>query len=376
MSRMEYKMKCLIVGGGIAGLCTAKSLRDIGCDVNLVEINSAWTVYGVGIIQQSNVVRAMAQLDLLEEYLGVSAPFEEVRLFEPDGQLKATIPQPRLAGPEYPASLGVSRLALHEVLLAAAKSRGTIIRMGVTVTALNDQTETLSVTFSDGTMGSYDLLIGCDGAHSHVRTLMLGTELKPRLTGQSVWRCAFPRPKDSNYVGIYYGPRGNAGIVPMSQNQSYLFVTTKEAPNTRFRHEELAEKMRERLSDFGGLVAEIRETITDNDGVVYRPLETIFCEEWNRGRVLLIGDAVHTMTPHLGQGAGMAIEDAVVLGQELSKPRPFPEQIAGFLARRVERCRKVTNLSVQTGDWEIENSHHAERFAMVHEVLGVTAQPI
>jgi 2-polyprenyl-6-methoxyphenol hydroxylase-like FAD-dependent oxidoreductase len=330
----------------------------------------------VGIIQQSNVVRAMAQLGLLEEYLGVSAPFDEVRLFEPDGQLKATIPQPRLAGPEYPASLGVSRLALHKVLLAAAESRGAKIRMGVTVVSFEEQAEAVSVTFSDGTSGSYDLLVGCDGAHSQIRALVFGSELKPRLTGQSVWRYSFPRPQDSNYVGVYYGPRGNAGIVPMSQTQSYLFVTTKEAPNARFHHDELAEQMRERLSDFGGPVAEIRETITDNDGVVYRPLETIFCEEWNRGRVLLIGDAVHTMTPHLGQGAGMAIEDAVVLGQELSQRRPLAEQIAGFLARRVERCRTVTHLSVQTGEWEIENSHHQERFTMVREVLGVTAQPI
>lgn len=369
-------MKCLIVGGGIAGLCAAKSLRDVGCEVDLIEVNATWTVYGVGIIQQSNVVRAMAQLGLLEEYLGVSAPFDEVRLFEADGQHKATIPQPRLAGPDYPASLGVSRLALHNVLLEAARSRGANIRMSVTVDSFEEGTEALSVTFSDGTKGSYDLLVGCDGAHSHIRTLLLGDGQKPRLTGQSVWRYSFPRPKDSNYVGVYYGPRGNAGVVPMSQTQSYLFVTTKEPPHSRVRHEELAERMRERLSDFGGPVAEIRETITDNDGVVYRPLETIFCEEWNRGRVLLIGDAVHTMTPHLGQGAGMAIEDAVVLGQELSRPRPLAEQISSFLARRVERCRKVTHLSVQTGEWEIENSHHSERFAMVREVLGVTAEPI
>lgn len=341
-----------------------------------MEVNATWTVYGVGIIQQSNVVRAMAQLGLLEEYLGVSAPFEEVRLFEADGRHKATIPQPRLAGPEYPASLGVSRLALHNVLLAAATSRGANIRMGVTVASFEEQTKTLNVTLSDGASDFYDLLIGCDGAHSRIRTLMLGSESKPRLTGQSVWRYSFPRPKDSNFVGVYYGPRGNAGTVPMSQTHSYLFVTTNEPPNTRIRHEELAQQMRERLSDFSGPVAEIRETITDNDGVVYRPLETIFCEKWNRGRVLLIGDAVHTMTPHLGQGAGMAIEDAVVLGQELLRPRPLVEQISSFLARRVERCRKVTHLSVQTGEWEIENSHHSERFAMVREVLGVTAEPI
>ncbi len=369
-------MKCLIVGGGIAGLCLAKALRDIHAEVDLLELNEKWTVYGVGIIQQSNVVRAMAQLGLLDQYLNVSSPFEQVRLFEADGSPRATIPLPRLAGPEYPASLGVSRLALHNVLLAAARASGANIRNGLSVETLENVGDHVDVTLSDGSHAAYDLVVGCDGAHSRVRRLMLGEELQPRLTGQGVWRYNIPRPDDANYLGVYYGPRGNAGVVPMSSELSYLFVTTTEDPGKRIPRDELAATMRSRLDGFGGPVAAIRDTITDDDGVVYRPLETIFAPVWNKGRILILGDAAHTMTPHLGQGAGMAIEDTVVLREELAKDQPIKEQIASFLDRRVERCRKVTYLSVQTGEWELDNSHHGERMGMIREVQELTAQPI
>ncbi len=369
-------MKCLIVGGGIAGLCLAKALRDIDVEVQLVELKSVWTVYGVGIIQQANVVRAMSQLGLLDEYLRVAFPFEEVRLFDSEGHPKATIPLERLAGPEYPASLGVSRLALHTVLHEAALKRGAQFRTGLSVTSFKNLEDRVEVTFSDGEQDSFDLVIGADGANSHVRTLLLGKQIKPTPTGQAVWRYNFARPKDLNYLGMYYGPRGNAGVVPLAENLLYLFVTTTEPEGVRIPPQDLHTVMRERLSDFGGLIAELREQITDPAGVVYRPLESVFSPIWYEGRVLLIGDAAHTTTPHLGQGAGMAIEDTVVLRDELANKRPIAKQLAAFVARRYERCKYITELSVQVGAWEIGNTHPGERMAAIRDVQVYTAAPI
>ena len=141
------------------GLCAAKALRDVGCEVDLVEISATWTVYGVGMIQQSNVIRAIiAQLGLLEELLGVSLHSTKLDSSKLMVGIRQRFLSLGLRVPEYPASLGVSRLALHNVLLAAARSRGANIRMGVTVASFEEQTETLSVTLSDGTSASYDLL--------------------------------------------------------------------------------------------------------------------------------------------------------------------------------------------------------------------------
>jgi 2-polyprenyl-6-methoxyphenol hydroxylase-like FAD-dependent oxidoreductase len=92
--------------------------------------------------------------------------------------------------------------------------------------------------------------------------------------------------------------------------------------------------------------------------------------------VLILGDAAHTSTPHLGQGAGIAIEDAVVLRDELAKPRPVEGTLRAFVERRFERCRYITALSAQVGDWEIEQSHHGERMAALSESAAFMAQPI
>src|SRR6266853_1484121 len=122
--------KILVVGGGIAGLALAVTLRDRGIGTDLVEIKKEWTAYGVGIIQQSNVVRAMAQLGLLDHYLASSFSFEKACIYDLAGNLQAVVPGKRLAGPQYPANLGISRLALHEILTSAARSKGTVVRLG------------------------------------------------------------------------------------------------------------------------------------------------------------------------------------------------------------------------------------------------------
>src|SRR3990167_2897963 len=111
---MNAVNKVLVVGGGIGGLCTAIALRRKGIEVDLIELKAEWTVYGVGIIQQSNVVREMAQLGVLDGYLDAAFAFEDVTINTTDGQQLVRIPGQRLAGPEYPANVGISRLALHQ----------------------------------------------------------------------------------------------------------------------------------------------------------------------------------------------------------------------------------------------------------------------
>ena len=106
----------LIVGGGIGGLCTAIALRQAGVAVDVVEIQPQWRVYGVGIIQQNNVVREMQRLGVLERYLDAAWPFDSVSVHTLSGQQLASFPGQRLAGEQFPANVGISRLALHNVL--------------------------------------------------------------------------------------------------------------------------------------------------------------------------------------------------------------------------------------------------------------------
>ncbi|MCS4314119.1 2-polyprenyl-6-methoxyphenol hydroxylase-like FAD-dependent oxidoreductase [Pseudomonas sp. BIGb0381] len=374
---MSAVKRVLIVGGGIGGLCAAIALRRQEIEVDLVELKAQWTVYGVGIIQQSNVVREMAKLGVLDGYLDAAYAFEDVTINTTAGEQLARIPGQRLAGPEYPANVGISRLALHQVLSDTTMALGASIRLGLSVEALEQVGEGVDVLFTDGSRGRYDLVVGADGLYSKMRGLLFGEQYSPRFTGQSVWRYNLPRAAGIDHLATFQGPAGNAGLVPLGNDQMYLFMTSHEPVNPRMEAATLATQMRQRLSGFTGLIGELREQITNSDQVVYKPLEVVFVSEpWYRGRVVLIGDAVHATTPHLGQGAGMAIEDAVVLGEELVAGGSVEQQLERFMARRYERCKFISESSVLAGDKEMAHDRCFDRIGLVRRMLEVTAEPI
>ena len=367
----------LIVGGGISGLCLAIALRDRGVAVDIAEIKTEWTVYGVGIIQQSNVVRAMADLGIVDKYLDASFPFENPCLYAPDGSLIARLPGLRLAGPDYPANLGVSRLALHKVLADEAQARGAKVTLGRTVEALAQDDVGVDVTFSDGANGRYDIVVGADGVYSRTRKLLFGDRYAPRYTGQAVWRHNFPRPEAMDHLCAYPTPDGNAGLCPLADDLMYMFVTSAEPGNPQYRSEDLPGLMRDRLKYYGGIIGELRDTISDPREIVYRPMEVLFvAEPWYRGRVILIGDAAHATTPHLAQGAGLAIEDAVVLADELENKPSVSEAFEGFHRRRYQRCKTICEGSIQVGDWELNHSPEADHKGMLVKMITLAAEPI
>lgn len=369
--------KVLIVGGGIAGLCLASAMRDQGVVTDLVEIQQSWTVYGVGIIQQSNVVRAMAQLGLLDHYLAAGFPFEEVRIADPAFNIVGKIPGFRLAGPDYPANMGVSRLRLHEVISTAAIEKGTSIRLGVTIDRIEQDADGVTVGFTDGSEGRYDLVVGADGVNSATRNMVFGPQYQPRYSGQAVWRVNFRRRPEVDCLVATNGPGTNAGLVPLSDDLMYMYLTSEEPAGSRFHPATLHTEMIRRMGAFTGLIGQLRDEITDPAAVVYRPIDTFFLDrDWFEGRVILIGDAAHTTTPHLGQGAGMAIEDAVVLAEELKGAGSLDRALTGFMARRYERCRYICEASETISRAEMARQQDLDRPGIVKAMLLKTAEPI
>jgi 2-polyprenyl-6-methoxyphenol hydroxylase-like FAD-dependent oxidoreductase len=368
--------KVLIVGGGIGGLCAAIALRRNGVAVDVVEVKSEWTVYGVGIIQQSNVVREMARLGVLDQYLEAAYAFDVVSICDQEGN-EARIPSPRLAGPQYPANVGISRLALHKVLSSTAVNLGAEVQLGLTIDSLVQDSEGVDVTFTNGNHGRYDLVVGADGLFSKVRSMLFGDKYTPHFTGQAVWRYNFARREEIDHLANFHGPMNVAGLCPLAGDLMYMYVTSHEPSNPWMDANTLAAEMRARLDGFNGLIGELRQQITDNSEVVYKPMEVVFVDEpWYQGRVLLIGDAAHATTPHLGQGAGMAIEDAVVLGDELAKSGSVAEKLERFMERRFGRCKYISEKSILAGDTEIAKDHSFDRIGLLKEMLQLTAQPI
>ena len=164
-----------------------------------------------------------------------------------------------------------------------------------------------------------------------------------------------PREPEIDQIVLQAGPTGMAGFVPIGQDLAYLFLNVRWDRSLRPSPEELLAILREKLAPFGGLTGRIRDTyIDDPAAIVFRPEEYLIAPApWHRGRVVLLGDAVHSVIPHLGQGAAQAIEDGVVLAEELGASGPDEAEDDAFTryaARRYERCKFIVEASVQIGD--------------------------
>ena len=346
-------MRTLVVGGGVAGLTLAIALCRRGVSVELVEQRPDWSVLGVGLSLVGAPLRALNSIDLAEGCLAVAFGSTTLTLGNAAGEVLQVLDRPRLNGPGFPSSAGIMRPAFHRVLVGEAEARGAGLRLGTTVAALEQRADGVEVELSDGSTGRYDLLVGADGLHSWVRSTVFPETEAPRFTGQGVWRAMLRRPVDVTGPAIYYGPRNKAGLTPVSAEEMYLFLVQNVADETRPPRERLAELLRAQLADYEGLIGTLREQIVDDAQVDYRPLYAVLVPPpWHRGRVVLIGDAVHATTPHLAAGAGLAIEDAIVLAELLDEAASIRAALERFAPRRFERCRFVVEASLQLGEWE------------------------
>lgn len=367
----------LIVGAGIGGLTAGIALRKKGIAVEIIERDPDWTVYGVGIIQQMNVIRAMKELDVLDQYLSYASGFDSSTLFVgPAGHQEAKFDTPKLAGPEYPSNAGIRRTDLQRVLAEGAKTAGAQIRLGLTVSDMVDDGKGVDVTFSDSSTGRYDIVIGADGVFSATRRRLMPDAPAPSYTGQWVWRYNMPRPADLDGIHIFAGPF-NGGFVPITPELMYIFLLSEEPDSKAIPVEGSAAAMRARANMPPPQVAAILDQITEDTGVVARPLETIFLEgDWHKGRVVLIGDAVHASTPHLAQGAGMAIEDGLVLAEELTKADTPENAFAAYRTRRFPRVAHVAKNSIRIGEMQMGKIPPFNVGELTGETIGMMCQPI
>ncbi len=155
-----------------------------------------------------------------------------------------------------------------------------------------------------------------------------------------------------------------------------MYLTTPEPGNPRYPREKLGKAMRAKLADTPQATRELGEQITDASAVVYKPLEVLFLHDaWHHGRVVLLGDAVHASTPHLGQGAGMAIEDSLVLAEEIARA-PTPEAaFTAYRARRFERCRYIVEASLAICEAQV-SGRPVDQTMAARKTFEVVAQPI
>ena len=370
--------RVLVIGGGFSGMATAIQCAKLGLTVELAEIDPGWRSYGAGISIGGPTLRALRTIGVLDPFLERGHCGDGVNLFTASGHPIGTLRTPRVVGEDVPGGGAIMRPVLADILAKATIAAGVRVRLGCTFSRIAQRDNRVDVQFTDGTQDSYDLVVGADGLYSKVREAVFPDAPKPRYTGQGVWRAVVRRPADIACATMWLGPRVKAGVNPVSPDQMYLFVTEDRPTNAHIDPAEWPRMLSDLLAPFEvPLLQSIRAQLGPQSQCNYRPLESLLVPiPWFRSRVALVGDAVHATTPHMAAGAGIGIEDAIVLAEEVGRHATVAAALEAFQTRRWERCRMVVENSGRLGEIEIAGGEKAEHERIMRETVMRLAQPI
>ncbi len=375
---MTVLERVLIAGGGIAGMTLAIGLRRAGIDAEIVEIDPGWRIYGAGITITGPTLRAFDKLGLLERIAAEGYCSDGARICDIDGNvILASRVSGRPLGPRIPNAGGILRPVLHRILSETVRGCGVTVRLGIGVRAIEQSAETVAVTFDDGSAGCYDLVVGAEGVHSPMRRMLFPNAPEPVFTGQGCWRAVVARPAAIDRAHVYIGGPVKAGVTPVSQTEMYLFLLQHVPGNPRMPEERWPQLLAEQMRGFGGVLGAIRDGLNASSRINYRPLEKLLLSSpWHCGRAILIGDAAHATTPHLASGAGLAVEDGLVLCETLQAEASLDRAYEAFMQRRYDRCRLVVENSARLGELEMRSAPTEQQAELARATMEVLNEPI
>jgi 2-polyprenyl-6-methoxyphenol hydroxylase-like FAD-dependent oxidoreductase len=340
--------KVLIVGAGISGLACALMLEKIGYQPVIFEKSDSLRNEGGGLTLWSNATDALDCMGLLDEVYQHSKILTESALLTSTGKTLSMIPLKNLATIYGTHTVAILRATLHHLLVSQLQH--TQIKLGYKLIGVKETNEEVIASFENGHEETGVLLIGADGIHSKVRNLLF-PHVELRFSGYEAWRgiASIEHPFSNN--GYSFEAWGNGlrfGFVPVSNSTVYWFATRNISKNL-MREEITKAELAHVFSEFVEPISSVIQATNEKDisrKVIYdfKPLQ-----KWSKGRVLLIGDAAHATTPNLGQGACMALEDAVVLASTFKSGNTISNAVKTFEEKRIGRAKFIVHSSWMMG---------------------------
>ncbi|MFI5753627.1 FAD-dependent monooxygenase [Streptomyces sp. NPDC051569] len=311
-------MKALVIGAGIGGLTCAVALRRVGVDVEVYERATELREAGSGLSVMSNAVTALTGLgiDLGLDKRGQAV--ESFTIMNRRGRLIRDLPFEDACEQAGAQSFCLSRADLQEALLTEAGDCP--VHLGATASGFETAGPGVTVRFTDGRSASGDVLIGADGFHSAVRRHLVGPERSRDC--DHLFRLGivpFQHPRLTRGAVRHYWGRGQRfGLIDIGHGRCYWWAAMSTARGTPApRH--VKDAVRQAYEGWAEEVRAVIETTPEADILTVPSRDRAFLERWGDGPVTLLGDAAHPMLTTLAQGAGMAMEDAVVLARTLAE---------------------------------------------------------
>lgn len=336
-------MRVIIVGGGIGGLTAAIALRQTGWSVQVIERAEQFGEVGAGVQLGPNATRVLKRLGLGEKLDEIAVAPEAVRFLRwaDDAVLTECQLLGRFGAPYYT----LYRPDLIEILAAAQPSED--MMLGTEVTDVSATPGGAAVSTADGTRLEAELVLGCDGIHSTVRSRAIG-DVPARFSGMCAYRAVVPSDGVEQMVRNWLGPRRHLVAYPVGRGGRYLnLVCVDTAPDWRTESWTAPGDPDELRNAFKGWTPEVTSLLDRVAGPMYRwglydrePLPT-----WLASAIALLGDACHPMLPFMAQGAAQAIEDAGVLAQCLAGGADLGDALRRYEQLRLPRASRIQRLS-------------------------------
>jgi 2-polyprenyl-6-methoxyphenol hydroxylase-like FAD-dependent oxidoreductase len=336
----------VVAGAGIGGLCAAIAMRRQGFKVTVLEKQPSPREAGAGLALWANAVRALSRIGVGDLVQSIAVPDGAGGMFDGRGRPLAIVPVRA-----FVERFGEPTLFVHrpEFLDCLWQRCDATIRCNTTVSGFRQTEDGVTVTCADGYELKADLLVGADGIRSVVRR-ELGYPSRLRCSGTIAYRgvtgvAGSGLPTEGSFWGIYLGRGVQAGCGPMSNGRAYWYVCVNGRAGGPQRPSAHRAEALAHVSPWPETMQ--RLVAATPDGAILRnnvyDLPPI--PRWSQGSVTLLGDAAHATTPHLGQGACMAIEDAAALGRALSETKDVRVALSRYETARVARCNRVTRTS-------------------------------